>query len=289
MSDINVLVTAAGGRTGRAIVDALLRNRTVVRGLVRRADQARLLDSLGAEGHVGDLEDHQSLADACRGQDVVVHIGPPMHPKEVAMTEGVIAAAKTADVQHLVYYSVMHPLRQEVFHHRQKLQAETRIVGCELPYTIVQPIRYMQHLEAIWPTVIKDGTHAMPFNTHVRFNVVDLLDVAEAVATIVSSSSQHRYATYELAGAEALSQDAMASILSAELGRPVVAGMIKPDAARRSAEARGLSEERVVNMLDMNAHYDRHGFLGNANVLRWLLGREPNTFRNYVRRLRDRA
>ena len=289
MSNVNVLVTAAGGRTGQAVVNALLREGANVRGLVRRVDQARLLDSLGAEGHVGDLEDAQSLAAACRGRDIVVHIGPPMHPNEVAMTERVIAAATTANVQHLLYYSVMHPLRQEVFHHRQKLQAEASVVECGLPYTIVQPIRYMQHLETIWQTVLKDGTHAMPFNTHVRFNVVDLFDLAEAVATIVSSSSQHRYATYELSGSEALSQDAMASVLTEELGRPVVARMIEPDAARRFAEARGFSAERIVNMLGMNEHYDRHGFLGNANVLRWLLGREPTTFRSYVRRLRDQA
>ncbi|MEU0466062.1 MULTISPECIES: hypothetical protein [Amycolatopsis] len=30
--------------------------------------------------------------------------------------------------------------------------------------------------------------------------------------------------------------------------------------------------------------YDRYGILGNPNVLRWLLGREPTTFAGYARR-----
>lgn len=34
----------------------------------------------------------------------------------------------------------------------------------------------------------------------------------------------------------------------------------------------------------MNAHYDRHGLIGNPNVLRWILGREPNDFGGFVRR-----
>ena len=40
-------------------------------------------------------------------------------------------------------------------------------------------------------------------------------------------------------------------------------------------------------MLTMNSHYDQYGFRGNPNVLRWILGREPNTFENYVRRLAE--
>jgi hypothetical protein len=35
--------------------------------------------------------------------------------------------------------------------------------------------------------------------------------------------------------------------------------------------------------------YGLHGVLGNANVLRWLLGREPNTFTDYVKRTMQTA
>jgi len=38
-------------------------------------------------------------------------------------------------------------------------------------------------------------------------------------------------------------------------------------------------------MLTMNSHYDQFGFRGNPNVMRWILGREPNTFENYAKRL----
>ena len=38
----------------------------------------------------------------------------------------------------------------------------------------------------------------------------------------------------------------------------------------------------------MNGHYDHSGFRGNANVLRWVLGREPTHYRQYVERLAKR-
>ncbi len=38
-------------------------------------------------------------------------------------------------------------------------------------------------------------------------------------------------------------------------------------------------------MLTMNKHYDQFGSCGNPNVLRWILGREPNKFQDYVTRL----
>ena len=69
----------------------------------------------------------------------------------------------------------------------------------------MQPIRYMQHLELIWNKVLETGIHAMPFNIDVKFNVADLHHLAEATA-IVATNPGHLYATYELAGPDALSQ-----------------------------------------------------------------------------------
>ena len=283
---LQVLVTGANGRTGRAIVDSLLARGARVRGLVRRREQAGRLEALGAQAALGDLEDPASLIAAAAGCDAVLHIGPPMHPREVEITEGVLDAAAKGGVGHFIYYSVMHPLRQDVQHHRLKLIAEAHVVEGPTPYTILQPIRYMQHLEPILGQVRDQGIHAMPFNTRVRFNVVDLLDLAEAAA-IVATQPAHRYATYELAGPESLSQDDMAAILTEELDRPVAASHVPPDVLRANMTAKGVDPGRIDRMVVMNSHYDRHGFLGNPNILTWLIGRAPTRYRDYVRRLVD--
>jgi uncharacterized protein YbjT (DUF2867 family) len=303
-----VLVTGANGRTGRAVIAALARlagsatvsggahaagGAVTIRAFIRRAEQAPALAALGAAEHaVGDLADAGSLEAALTGCDALVHIGPPMHPDEHAMMLRLIEAARRTQLPHFVYYSVMHPLRREVRHHRLKLEAEESLVESGLTYSIVQPARYMQHLEGLWKTVTGQGMHAMPFSIDEACSVADLADLAEVTARVVLESradgatpGKHHYATYELGGPEPLSQRDMAGILSEELGRSVVAQALPLDVMAERARAAGLSEDRIEQMRVMNAHYDRHGFRGNPNVLTMLLGRPPTRYRDYVRRL----
>ena len=76
----------------------------------------------------------------------------------------------------------------------------------------------------------------------------------------------------------------MAGILAQLLGRPIRA-MGKPlDEFRREAAAAGVPAERIETLCLMNAHYDAHGLIGNPNVLRWILGREPTRFVDFVKR-----
>ena len=94
----------------------------------------------------------------------------------------------------------------------------------------------------------------------------------------------HEAATYQLAGPHALSQEDMVAILTRILGRPIRAAARPFEEVRRDAEAAGLPAERIATMGMMSAHYDAHGLVGNPNVLRWILGREPTTYEAFVRR-----
>jgi uncharacterized protein YbjT (DUF2867 family) len=284
------LVTGANGRTGRAVIQALAAVGAPVRAFVRREGQGPDLLALGAsEIAVGDLSDAASLKAAAQDCDTLIHIGPPMHPEEVAQTGHALKAARAAGAGHFVYYSVMHPLRREVRHHRLKLDAEEEVIESGLPYTILQPCRYMQHLEPIWSQVTEQGVHPMPFGVDKRFSLVDVLDLAAATAKVVVEGPAHHWATYELAGPEALSMRDVADELSLALGRPVEARQISLDDLAVAGRAKGLDEDRIQQMQVMNRHYDAHGFLGNANVLTWLLGRPPTPFKAYVERLIARA
>jgi uncharacterized protein YbjT (DUF2867 family) len=280
-----LLLTGANGRTGRAILAAMKEQGVPVRAFIRSKAQGDELTALGARDiAVGDMQDQASIAAAMEGVTKVLHIGPPMHPEEVAITENFIRAAQTAGADHFIYYSVMHPLRRDVRHHRLKLDAEEMLVGSGLPYTIVQPSRYMQHLAPIWPRVVEEAIHAMPFSVEQKFSVVDLDDLATACAT-VASSSDHFYATYELAGPEALSQTDMAAIISDVLGSRITAEAVPLEKVAAKARAAGANEDRVEQMLAMNRHYDTHGFCGNPNILEYLLGRPATRFRSYVESL----
>jgi uncharacterized protein YbjT (DUF2867 family) len=285
MTGTPLLLTGANGRTGRAILKAMALYGVTVRAFVRREEHCSDMLELGAaECMVGDFLDAASIDAAMQGAGKVLHIGPPMHADEVAITGRFIAAAKAHGVARFIYYSVMHPVRRDVRHHRLKLDCEEALIGSGLAFTILQPARYMQHLLPIWNAVKADGVHAMPFAVTQRFNVADLVDLAEACA-VVAASDAHLYATYELAGPEALSQQDMAKIIGEVLGRKVTARAVSLEDVAAKARAAGFDEDRVEQMVTMNRHYDTHGFRGNANVLQYLIGRPARSFRAYVQGL----
>ncbi|MEM7568950.1 MAG: NmrA family NAD(P)-binding protein [Pseudomonadota bacterium] len=289
MPDTKLLLTGANGRTGRAFLTAMVAHGIQVRAFIRSQAQAQeLLDLGAAEIAIGDFMDEASIGSAVQGVDKLLHIGPPMHPDEIGISQRFIDAAKAANLKHFIYYSVMHPVRRDVRHHKLKLDVEEAVIESGLPYTIVQPSRYMQHLVPIWKNVVANGVHAMPFNVDRQFNVVDLRDLADACA-VIASEDKHFYAVYELAGPQALSQRDMAATISDVIGKPVEAKAVTWDAMEAKARAAGANDDRVTQMLAMNKHYDAHGFRGNSNILEYILGRPSNRFASYVKYLAETA
>ncbi|CAB4876907.1 unannotated protein [freshwater metagenome] len=280
-----ILLTGAGGRTGKALLRALVAKDAQVRAFIRNPEQADGLRALGAaDVAVGNMEDVDSINRAAGGTDVIIHVGPPMHPQEREITKSFVEATKNSGASRFIYYSVMYPILRDVRHHSLKLDATEMIVNSGITYSIIEPCRYMQHLDPIWPAVLETGVHSMPFNTKAQFAVVDLEDLAQATAKVATEAG-HEFATYELAGPQNLSQEDMAAAISEVLGRPVRAEALPLDVMAARAIEKGASEDRVNQMRIMNTHYDHSGFRGNPNVLQWLLGRPATAYIDFVRRL----
>jgi uncharacterized protein YbjT (DUF2867 family) len=226
---------------------------------------------------------------AARGARAIYHICPNVHPEEVAIGRAAIAAARSAGVQHFVYHSVLHPQVEAMPHHWLKMRVEERLFESGLNCTILQPAAYMQNVLAQWEHVLEQGVYSVPYAVDTRLGMADLEDVAQAAA-IVLTEAGHEGATYELAGAEALTQIEVAAILSQQLGRPVRAEAVPLGTWEKRARESGLGEYQVRTLLKMFRYYERFGFWGNPRVLTWLLGRPPTTFAGFAARVaQDRA
>jgi NAD(P)H dehydrogenase (quinone) len=284
-----VLVTGAAGKTGRAVVRALVARGMRVRALVRRDVQEPVVRGDGAgEVVVGDLRDDVSVARAVRGAAAVYHICPNMQPDEVAIGRQMLAAARAARIERFVYHSVLHPQTQAMPHHWQKLLVEECIVESSLAYTILQPASYMQNVLAGLDRITREGRYAVPYAPHTRLGMVDLDDVAAAAAIVMGgpahAGAAHSGATYELAGGEVLTQIEIAAILTRVLGRPVAIEQVPTDAWAAGARRSGLGAYQIETLLAMFRYYEQNGLWGSPNVLTWLLGRPPGTFETVARR-----
>jgi NAD(P)H dehydrogenase (quinone) len=281
---MTILVTGAAGKTGRALIAALAGRGEDVRALVHRPDQAPAVRALGAEEvAAGDLRLPETAEQAVAGVRAVYHICPNLSPDEGKIGRLVVEAARAAGVQHLVYHSVLHPQTEAMPHHWQKLRVEELLFESGLPFTILQPAAYMQNVLAYWDRAAREGVYPVPYAPHTRLGMVDLLDVAEAAAMVLTQPG-HEGATYELCGAEVLSQDDVAAELARHVQRPVQVQAVPLDAWERGARAAGLGDYQVEALRAMFGYYERHGFWGNPRVLTGLVGRPPVPFAAFCER-----
>ena len=276
---MRILVTGAGGKTGRHVIAALAARGARVRAWVRTPDHAQTLARAGVETIAGDMMEAARWPQALAGVDAVYHIAPNMFPREFHLGRMAIDAAQRAGVGRFVYHSVLHPQTETMPHHWWKLRVEEYLLASKLTFTILQPTAYMQNLLAQWPAIRDEGVLRQPYAPEARISLVDLRDVAEAAA-IALLEPGHDFAIYELVGTPPLSQHQVAAAFTRALGRPVRAEAIPREAwARRAA---GLRDDARETLLKMFAYYEAHGLAGNPRVLGWLLGRPPRALRAWI-------
>src|SRR4030095_2174651 len=227
------------------------------------------------------MHDEASIHPAMQGAQSVYHICPNMHPDEVGIGKLAMDAARQSGVAHFVYHSVLHPQTEKMNHHWQKLRVEEMIFESGLPFTILQPAPYMQNLLAGWKSIIEDGVLRVPYSVNSKFSFVDLENVAEA-ASVVLADSSHVNAIYELVGTLPMSHVEGAEILSRVLKRDVSAE--KEEIKDWKLRTSGMGEYAAENLVKMFEYYSEWGLVGNPNVLRWLLKREPISLIEFIER-----
>jgi uncharacterized protein YbjT (DUF2867 family) len=281
-----ILVTGAAGKTGKTVVKALAAKGAQVRALIRNPEHAGSLLALGAaEVSFGSFEDPRALAQAAAGAQAIYHICPNVSRDEVAYARAVAAAARRHGITRFVYHSVLHPQIEAMPHHWQKMRVEEMLFVSGFDLTVLQPTAYMQNILGAWDGIVRDGVFKFPYPAQTRLSLVDLDDVGEAAAVVLTQGG-HGGATYELAGTPALSQIEVTSLLSRTLGRDV-RGEEEPLAAWHArACAGGMGEYEQATLAAMFGYYAQHGLIGNANTLRSLLGRAPTGLASFFERER---
>ena len=280
-----ILITGSAGKTGLATIRALAAKEQPVRAMIRREGQREAVLAAGAhEVVVGDLQSDADVTKAYDGVQKAYHICPNVHPDEYGIGKRVIDAAVAAGVSHFVFHSVLHPQIEAMPHHWEKMRVENYLFQSKIPFTIVQPVAYMQNILGQWMAIAQDGVYGVPYAEQSRLGMVDLAEVAGAVSTILTEDG-HIGATYELATDEALSQTEVAAILATQLHRSVRVSVTPLNDWVQRAIAAGMGAYQVDTLTKMFRYYEAFGFRGNGQVLSMLLGKAPTTFEKFVQNI----
>lgn len=272
-----ILITGAGGKTGAAVRESLIKRGGETRSFLRNASKSSEI----GEYVIGDLLNQDDINRAMKGANQVYHICPNVHPKEIEIGEKVIQAAKANSVDHFIFHSVLHAQIEAMPHHWNKMRVEEKLFASGLNYTILQPASYMQNILNSWTQIIEESSFKVPYSLNAKFSMVDLQDVAEAAALVIGNSV-HYGATYELCGPEDLDNLSVANILSEVLGNKITAMQISIEEWESAALRSGLGDYPINTLSKMFDYYNKFGFTGNPNTLVNIIGREPNTFRDFL-------
>jgi uncharacterized protein YbjT (DUF2867 family) len=270
-----IVVTAAGGATGTAVVRALRARGRPVRAVVGRRGARPELTALGAEVVVAELTRPMAWSGVLAGAEALYLIWPNFDPDEAEGAPALFAEARRARLPRLVYHSVLRPQLRAMPHHAAKDRAEEALDASGLrAWRVLQPCAYADNFDGQLAAVQDGGVLRSPWGLRTAQSLVDLRDVAEAAAVLLTEDGLDG-GTFEAAGPEALTAPRIAELIGARLGREVAAEDVVPAGEVPSSYA-GRCRRTMFD------HYRAHGFTGSPRVLADLLGRPPRTFADHL-------
>jgi len=277
---MKILVVGGTGHVGAAVVQELQKRKADIRLLVRKEGTPT---PAGVEVAVGDLLDPISVQKAMEGVDKLYLLNAVL-PDE--LTQGLIAydLAKKLKLSHVVYHSVFRVEHfKDVPHFASKLAIESALREFDVPFTVLRPNYFSQNDASLKEPLAKAGIYPMPLGD-VGVSVVDVRDIAEAAATVLTSSEYHGK-TYNLNGPEVVSGAKAATIWSEVLGKKIQYTGHNMDAFEEQMRKKAPSWSAFDIRMMFEGYLER-GFVaedGDVEKLTKLIGHAPRRYEDFAR------
>jgi uncharacterized protein YbjT (DUF2867 family) len=235
----------------------------------------------GADGTIVravDFADRGTWTRALAGVDRVFLTLPPAVDVGRSIIPFIDQAMEEAGVRQIVFLSAPGARFDTRSPHHQ---VELYLKRTRTPYTILRPNLLMQNLATHYRDDIRlRGELVLPAGG-ARAAFVDAADVGRVAARVLTEP-RHLAKTYALAGEQSLSFQQVASLLTAELGRPIRYTATSPAEFTELAAKQGA---RPADVAAQSAWYAamrrRYTALGNRSIQR-LTGRPAGTLRDFI-------
>jgi uncharacterized protein YbjT (DUF2867 family) len=274
------LITGSTGHIGRPLVERLHKAGHDVRALVRDSSRAELLPG-GVDVAIGNLDEPESVAAACRGVDSVflLHVGTG-----TAQTQIMIDAARAADVRRIVLLSSVGARTIPVagLIPASLTAREDLLRASGLAVTFLRPTSLMSNALS-WASGIRERNQVVDPTDPGVLIPVDPDDIA-GVAERVLTQDGHDGHGYVLNGPEALTAREQVGILADVIGRAIEFVAVTPEQAANAAIDRGTPIEVAEALRNLNEMF-RARLVGQlSDDIENLTGVAPRPFRDWCER-----
>ena len=219
---MTILVTGSTGTIGTQVLEFLDGQGADVRALTRSPEKAAL--PTGVTAVKGDLADIDSIRAALDGVSTLFLLAPNS-PDELMQAMLALNAARDRGVKGIVYLSVFKGEEYaDVPHFASKVTVQRMIAAYGLPATILRPAYFIQNDMRQKDALLGAGIYGMPVGAN-GISMVDVRDIGEAAAKELlrrdRSNAPLPTEPYELLGPDALNGEALATLWSEILEKPI--------------------------------------------------------------------
>ncbi|WP_222514723.1 NAD(P)H-binding protein [Streptomyces salinarius] len=276
---MRIALTGATGTVGSQVA-RLLAPHHHLRCLTRSPERATRLGVPGLAVEA-DLDDPASLPRALTGTDTLLMV--TFDPLRDAHDAHLLAAARSSGIRHVVKLSalaVTDPRAQDLITRWQRA-CEERVRASGMSWTLLRPRAFMSNCLS-WAGTVRDGGVVRTLHGGSPNTCVAPEDVAAAAARALTSP-KCAGRTYALTGPEPVSAREQVAQLAEVLGRPVRHEELTETQALDAWRSRYPAElaQALLESADRQARGAKSEVCGGV---REAIGREPGTFRAWMRR-----
>lgn len=213
-----ILVTGATGNVGQEVVRALLqRGARVIAADYREERVAALFGDRVTAARL-DFHDRATWPTSLHGAEHMFLMRPPAIADVEGSLNPFVDFARSRGIDHVVFLSVAGAGKNKVVPHR-KVEDHLRARGDH--YTNLRPGFFAQNLQSAYRgDILRDDRIYVPAGQK-PVNWIDVRDVAEVAALVLSEPSKHRGQSYTLTGPGPVPWSEVTDALTAALGRPI--------------------------------------------------------------------
>ncbi|WP_235994673.1 SDR family oxidoreductase [Nonomuraea montanisoli] len=270
---MTILITGATGTVSSAVLDALP-GKDGVRVLVRDPAKA----PTGYEVAVGDLDDPATLTDAFDGVETLWLL-TAMGPQAPHASMNAVWAARQAGVRHVVRMSAIGaahdaPTRNGRLH----ALSDTELQASGLGWTVIRPAFFMQNLfGSVSGDTLYGGTGQG------RLGLIDVRDIGEFAATVLTDPRPHTGKVYTLTGPASISLGEAAEQLAEVYGRSIAYHSLEPEQAYAGMKEAGVPEWIAAVTAEYLRAYAKGWGDYTTKDYASVTGKQPTPFADFAR------
>lgn len=278
-----IVVTGATGKLGSHVVEQLLAQLapTSLRLAVRTPAKAARWSAAGVDVVAADYDDPASLRKAFAGAQKLLLISASELGQRERQHGNIIGAAQEAQVDLIVYTSLLHADRSRLSLAAEHLATEAALKESGIDHTILRNGWYIENYTENLEGSIQGGQFIGSAGEG-RIGAATRADFAAAAVAALTQPG-HIGKIYELAGDEPFTMAQLAAVVSAQTGKTLPYNDLPPEEYRQTLLSFGVPEAMVTLLVSADQGIALGDLDDRSGDLSRLIGRPTTPLQDAVR------